>query len=133
MQAFTFPKNILIRFLSLSKKMASRSVKIKSEYINLAKKIVKQKFGTQQACADSLGIARSTINFFLNGKQVDITKFHEICLELELKPEEIGDWEESHDQSSSDELNIVSNNDIIGTDFSKYIERPDVLSPLDCI
>jgi predicted NACHT family NTPase len=66
----------------------SRSLKVAPQYIGKVKLALKRSgFPNQKALAERVGVVRSTINNFLNGKPVDYTNFVEICEKLGL------DWQ----------------------------------------
>ncbi|NEQ40459.1 MAG: helix-turn-helix domain-containing protein [Okeania sp. SIO3I5] len=63
--------------------MSSRSLRVAPEYLEKVKSTVKRNnFPSQKALALELGIARSTVSNFLNGKPVDFLNFTEICEKL---------------------------------------------------
>ncbi|MGD1698610.1 AAA-like domain-containing protein [Dapis sp. BLCC M229] len=68
--------------------MSSRSLRVAPEYLEKVKLAVKRNnFPSQKALANELGIVRSTVSNFLNGKPVDFLNFTEICEKLSL------DWQ----------------------------------------
>lgn len=63
--------------------MSPRSLKVAPKYLEKVKFAVKHNsFPSQKALALDLGIARSTVSNFLNGKPVDFLNFTEICEKL---------------------------------------------------
>jgi predicted NACHT family NTPase len=69
-------------------KTMSRSLRVAPEHINKVKLALRQnRFHSQQALATKMGICRTTINSFFNGRPVDFQYFLEICEKLGL------DWE----------------------------------------
>ncbi len=100
-----------------------RSLAIKSEYIPQVKRAVKGNgYATQQLLAEELGIGRSTLSLFLNGKHVDYLTAYEICSKLNLDLQEIVDWEELAQRTPSS--GPTEEEETMETDFSKYIQRP---------
>ena len=69
--------------------MSSRSLKVAPEYINQVKSALRQnRFNSQESLAIKMGISRSTISNFFNGRAVDFQNFIDIC-------EKLGqDWQE---------------------------------------
>jgi predicted NACHT family NTPase len=66
----------------------ARSRRVALEHIPQVKlALQRKKFPSQQALATEMGMARSTINKFLNGEPVDFLNFVDICEKLEL------DWQ----------------------------------------
>ncbi|MBD2182579.1 helix-turn-helix domain-containing protein [Aerosakkonema funiforme] len=73
----------------------ARSLKVAPEYISKVKQAIQRNsFPSQQALADTLGIARSTVSNFLNGKPIDFSYFVEISQKLGLEWQEIACKEE---------------------------------------
>ncbi|MGG6269136.1 NB-ARC domain-containing protein [Leptolyngbya sp. AN03gr2] len=67
-----------------------RSLKVRQDCIGLVKLSVRRNgFLSQQALAEDLGLARSTVVNFLTGKPVDRAVFEEICLRLSIAPQDI--------------------------------------------
>lgn len=80
----------------------SRSLKVAKQHIGAVKQRLKRKgFRTQQEFANELGLVRSTVSNFLNGKPVDATNFGECCFKLDYTVQEIAE--------NSYELNHISN------------------------
>ncbi len=69
--------------------MSRGSLKASSQGIEAANKALLCNGLTQKALAENLGISRSTISKFFNGKNVDRYVFEEICQRLDLKWEDI--------------------------------------------
>ncbi|MGF1515382.1 MAG: NB-ARC domain-containing protein [Elainellaceae cyanobacterium] len=68
----------------------SRSLRVKADYIQKVKHAVKQAdFASQTALARKAGLARATVNKFLNGRPVDFLNFTELCALLGFSWEEI--------------------------------------------
>lgn len=104
-----------------------RSLKVKSQYISQVKQAVKRNgYATQQMLAEELGLARSTVSNFVNGKPVDNLNFYEICALLALNYQEIADWEESEAQSPDPDGERRNGMENPEADFSRYIERPPI-------
>lgn len=67
-----------------------RSLRVDPKFIAKAKAAVQRSgFLNQQRLAEDLGMARSTVSNFLNGKPIDAKNFEEICLKLALDTQEI--------------------------------------------
>ncbi|MEP0920051.1 NB-ARC domain-containing protein [Leptolyngbya sp. DQ-M1] len=67
-----------------------RSLRVRQDWIGQVKLSVRRNgFLSQQALAEELGLARSTVVNFLTGKPVDRAVFEEICLRLSLNCQEI--------------------------------------------
>lgn len=67
-----------------------RSLRVRQDCIGQVKLSVRRNgFLSQQALAEELGLARSTVVNFLTGKPVDRAVFEEICLRLSLDSQEI--------------------------------------------
>lgn len=65
---------------SRSLRMSSRSLRVASEYINEVKLALRRnRFHSQQALATNMGVCRTTINSFFNGRSVDFQYFVDIC------------------------------------------------------
>lgn len=104
-----------------------RSLKVKLQCILQVKQAVKRNgFATQQLLAEELGIARSTVSNFLNGKPVDYLNFYEISTKLNQDIQEIADWNDSENEITP--LNQTQSNEEerIRVDFSRYVERPPI-------
>ncbi|MCC5661378.1 hypothetical protein LC608_31380 [Nostoc sp. XA010] len=72
----------------------SRSLKVRQDYIGKVKLAVRRNgFLSQQALAEELGLARSTVVNFLTGKSVDRAIFEEICEKLSLDCTDIAELE----------------------------------------
>ena len=88
--------------------MGRGSLKASPQGIEAAKKAVRRNGLTQKALGEDLGISRSTISKFFNGKNVERYVFEEICGKLSLKWEEIfeppPDEEEGNNSSQIDAL-----------------------------
>jgi WD40 repeat protein/transcriptional regulator with XRE-family HTH domain len=70
----------------------SRSLKVRSDYIEKAKLALKQQgFRSQRDLAEDSGMALSTVSNFLTGKAVDYATFVEICEKLRLDCKTIAD------------------------------------------
>lgn len=105
----------------------ARSLKVKSECIPYLKKAVKRNgFARQVDLAEALGIARSTVSHFLNGKPVDYLNFYEISGKLALDIQEIADWNDDENETNSQNDAQEDEGETIEADFSKYIERPPI-------
>jgi serine/threonine-protein kinase len=101
-----------------------RSLKVKSEYIPRVKQAVKRNsYATQQLLAEELGLAKSTVSLFLNGKSISNLNFYEICQKLDLDYREIADWDELEETAAATSEDEGENR---AADFSKYVERPPV-------
>jgi transcriptional regulator with XRE-family HTH domain len=101
-----------------------RSLKVKSEYIPRVKQALKRNsYATQQLLAEELGLAKSTVSLFLNGKSISNLNFYEICQKLALDYREIADWDELEETPAAMSEDEGENR---AADFSKYVERPPV-------
>jgi transcriptional regulator with XRE-family HTH domain len=92
-------------------------------------------FLSQQALAEELGLARSTVVNFLTGKPVDRAIFEEICLRLSLAPQEIAevDFELPAIVSQRPSINVARNSkDLRGApDISVFFGRESELETLE--
>lgn len=71
-----------------------RSLKVRQNCIGIVKLAVRRNdFPSQQALAENLGMARSTVVNFLTGKPVDRAVFEDICDKLSLNCEEIAEFD----------------------------------------
>jgi WD40 repeat protein/transcriptional regulator with XRE-family HTH domain len=62
-----------------------RSLRIRKDLIGTVKRALRNRgFLSQQALAEELDLARSTVNKFMNGEPVERAIFEEICFKLEL-------------------------------------------------
>jgi transcriptional regulator with XRE-family HTH domain len=77
------------------------SLKVAPKYINKVKQAYKRRFPSLQRLAEDLGISRSTLSEFVNGKSISYSYFEEICQKLGLELEEIADFE-THECESSE-------------------------------
>ncbi|NCS22818.1 MAG: serine/threonine protein kinase, partial [Microcystis aeruginosa G11-06] len=101
-----------------------RSLKVKSEYIPRVKQAVKRNgYASQQLIAEELGLAKSTVSLFLNGKSISNLNFYEICQKLALDYREIADWDELEETAAATSEDEGENR---AADLSKYVERPPV-------
>ncbi|MFM7426527.1 MAG: NB-ARC domain-containing protein [Elainella sp.] len=67
-----------------------RSLRVDPKFIAKAKAAVQRSgFLNQQRLAEDLGLTRSTVSNFLNGKPIDVKNFEEICRKLALDAKEI--------------------------------------------
>ena len=74
----------------------SRSLRVGREHIAKVKLALKRKkFPSQQALATDMGMARGTVNSFLNGIPVDCATFDDLCQRLGLNWEEIAYLEDA--------------------------------------
>jgi WD40 repeat protein/transcriptional regulator with XRE-family HTH domain len=71
-----------LRRLNLIMPRASRSWRVREDCIEIVKNATLQKHGRQENLAEKLGIARSTVSKYLNGRSVDIAQFKEISFFL---------------------------------------------------
>ncbi len=84
----------LIRFRRLGR-FTSRSISLSPEYIPVVRlSLRRQGFSSQKDLAIHLGISRSTLHNFFNGRAVDYLIFFEICYALGLEWKDITDVEE---------------------------------------
>ncbi|WP_413167544.1 AAA-like domain-containing protein [Capilliphycus salinus ALCB114379] len=111
-----------------------RSLKVHLQYIEKVKLAVKQNgFARQVDLAEDLGLARSTVSNFLNGKPVDYLNFYEITQRLNLDLQTIADFEDNSlnsEISISDEPIQSSLSSPSNTEISNYINRSSIES--DC-
>jgi transcriptional regulator with XRE-family HTH domain len=111
-----------------------RSLKIAPDYISLTKSaLLRNSFARQQDLAEEVGLARSTISNFLNGKPVDYLNFYEISERLGLDWQKIADFQPNEppiDQpiSEQDEADQDDFIEEIDTEVSHYIHRPEIES-----
>jgi WD40 repeat protein/transcriptional regulator with XRE-family HTH domain len=63
---------------------ASRSWRVRDDCIEIVKNTAIQKYGRQEDLAEEIGISRSTVSKYLNGRAVDIAQFKEISFFLGL-------------------------------------------------
>jgi WD40 repeat protein/transcriptional regulator with XRE-family HTH domain len=63
---------------------ANRAWRVRDDCIDQVKKLTQQKFDRQEDLAERIGIARSTLSKYLNGRPVDIARFKEISFFLGL-------------------------------------------------
>ena len=71
-----------------------RSLKVAPQHINTVKLALKrQGFPSQTALREEVGLARSTVSNFLNGKPIDRLNFIELCEKLALDWQDIADKE----------------------------------------
>ncbi len=69
-----------------------RSLRVRQDCVGIVKLAVRRNgFLSQQALAEELGLARSTVVNFLTGKPVDRSVFEDICLRLSLNSQEIAE------------------------------------------
>jgi predicted NACHT family NTPase len=102
--------------------MAKRSLLASSEGIRKAKQAFKRKGWTQEFLASEVGLeTRQPIWKFFTGKPVDRYIFNEICLRLELNPEEITSVD-SEELEVGEKENVVVFNDN-QSQFSKQEEQ----------
>ena len=77
--------------------MLSRSLRVAPEHISKVKLALRRnRFHSQQALAINVGICRTTISSFFNGKAVDFQYFVEICDKLGLDWQAIVDVEDTN-------------------------------------
>jgi predicted NACHT family NTPase len=94
--------------------MAKRSLFASPEGIRKAKQAFKRKGWTQEYLATEVGLeTRQPIWKFFTGKPVDRHIFNEICLHLELNPEEIASLDSEQLQVGEKESVIVDNNNLV--------------------
>jgi DNA-binding Xre family transcriptional regulator len=62
-------------------------IRVAPEHIETVKQALRRRFYSQMNLADTVGLARSTVQSFLNGKPVHLGSFIEICGQLGL------DWQ----------------------------------------
>ena len=80
---------------------AARSLKVRENCIQKVKDALDRcNYSDQKDLANDLGIGLSTLSNFLNGKRVDRSNFHEICLRLNLNSEDVADFIDSRQDSS---------------------------------
>lgn len=111
-----------------------RSLKIAPDYISLTKSaLVRNRFARQQDLAEDVGLARSTISNFLNGKPVDYLNFYEISERLGLDWQKIADFqaEEIQTDQPPEPTNEEDSDEFIeeiATEVSHYVQRPTIES-----
>ena len=105
----------------------ARSLKVAPQYIEKVKLTnMRLGFPRQSDLADELGLSRSTISSFFNGKPINFINFVEICERLELDWKEISDFPQNEDKL--DLKNLLSH----GSDYwNRWRENnPDILIQL---
>ncbi|MDM9380142.1 AAA-like domain-containing protein [Chlorogloeopsis sp. ULAP01] len=110
-----------------------RSLKVRQDFIEKVKLAVRRNgFPSQQALAEELGMARSTIVNFLTGKPVDRAVFVDICQKLALNCQEIAEFDMETPLVSTTETQIESSRnyrDLEETDdVSTFIENKEPLA-----
>lgn len=86
-----------------------RSLKVRQDCIGIVKLAVRRNgFLSQQALAEDLGLARSTVVNFLTGKPVDRAIFEDICQKLSLNCQEIAEFDMVSLSASGKETQIES-------------------------
>src|SRR4028119_2400371 len=86
-----------------------RSLKVRQDCIGIVKLAVRRNgFLSQQALAEELGLARSTVVNFLTGKPVDRAVFEDICQKLSLNCREIAEFDLEIPSVSSKETQMES-------------------------
>jgi WD40 repeat protein len=84
-----------------------RSLRVRQDYIGRVKLSVRRNgFPSQQALAEDLGLARSTVVNFLTGKPVDRAVFEELCLRLSLDSQEIAEMDFEPSATASEKLDV---------------------------
>lgn len=85
------------------------SLKVAPEYITKVKQAYKRRFSGLQRLAEELGISRSTLSEFVNGKPISYSYFEEICQKLDLELDEIAVFgsEESENSEYSSRVNSL--------------------------
>ncbi|MBD2120279.1 NB-ARC domain-containing protein [Trichocoleus sp. FACHB-262] len=84
-----------------------RSLKVRQDCIGQVKLSVRRNgFPSQQALAEELGLARSTVVNFLTGRPVDRAVFEDLCLRLSLNSQEIAEMEFVASATTSQKLGI---------------------------
>ncbi len=110
-----------------------RSLKIAPNYISLTKSALQRnRFARQQDLAEDVGLARSTVSNFLNGKPVNYLNFYEISERLGLDWQTIADF--SHQNEPIDPQPQDNHQDLIEeieTEVSHYVQRPTLESRCD--
>jgi hypothetical protein len=87
---------------SENQSIMSRSLRIRPDYIQKVKLAVKRKGYPNQKClANQVGLSRSTVGNYLNGKPVDISNFQEISQFLGLDWQEIAYFDDLSESSTS--------------------------------
>lgn len=71
----------------------SRSLRVAPQYIKTVRLALKNRFPSQTALAEEIGLSLSTVKNFLSGKSIDRLNFIEICEILERGWQEIADLE----------------------------------------
>jgi transcriptional regulator with XRE-family HTH domain len=84
------------------------SLRVAPEYIPKVKQAYKCRFSSLQRLAEELGISRSTLSEFVNGKPISYSYFEEICQKLELDLKKIADSGTQEDESSEPPVRIDS-------------------------
>jgi transcriptional regulator with XRE-family HTH domain len=84
------------------------SLRVAPEYIPKVKQAYKRRFPSLQRLAEELGISRSTLSEFVNGKPISYSYFEEICQKLGLDLEKIADFGTQEDENSEPPVRIDS-------------------------
>jgi len=99
-----------------------RSLKVRQDCIGIVKLAVRRNgFPSQQALAEELGLARSTVVNFLTGKPVDRAVFEDICQRLSLDCREIAEFDFETPSVFGKETQIESRRN-----YGNLGEAPDV-------
>lgn len=98
--------------------MPSRSLKVSKEYIKYVKNaLLRSNYVSQKDLSEDLGLARSTIGNFLNGKPVSIENFKEICFRLDLDFQQVAESLQNKKEPKS--ILYKNQADITQTNFPK--------------
>jgi len=113
-----------------------RSLRVRQDCIGRVKLSVRRNgFPSQQALAEELGLARSTVVNFLTGKPVDRAVFEEICLRLSVDSQEIAEMDFDLSATGGQNLSINAvrrSRDLRGApDVSFFFGREPELAMLE--
>lgn len=102
----------------------ARSLRVDPQFIKKVKSALQRnRFPSQKAFAIEMGLARSTVASFLNGKPVDYLNFVEICDKLGLDWQAIAaDFSDELEDDTTSQQGVEA--DSFNADF--YVERPPV-------
>lgn len=107
--------------------MGKRSLQVSPEGIRIARQAFKRKGWTQEFLAGEAGLeTRQPIWKFFTGKPVDRQVFHEICLLLEVNPEEIVQKDKNFDFSPVS-FNHPNSAQVLGKAEANHQELPNSL------
>lgn len=102
----------------------SRSLRVAPEYVQKVKSALKRnRYPSQKAFAEDVGLSESTVKNFLNGKPVDYLNFVELSEKLGY------DWQEIADLEESDNLQPQAHPAKTVEELTPFIIGPPVTHP----